>query len=272
MADNDANNSVWTGPFSAALCYFQAAAGTVAENHFDHDVCSLPLGDFVFQRKGNKENNCADEYNGRAGCSLRIVCLLYTSIPAGKATPAPPVGPALGQHGVNIMAFTKEFNERTKNDAGLILSLIHILHLTYLGPCLSYCDIHFISACKAGVDVQRIAEADFPAVLLQVAPNEVCKNPDHQITKAGVIIAEVAPPAFENQAGLASSAPDEGDTLVPFHFDGGDGAVHTLSLIHILILSTKKSDRVAAVSKLLPYQKGDFKGRFRLRRHRFSFG
>ncbi|MFR4067023.1 MAG: 50S ribosomal protein L11, partial [Anaerovoracaceae bacterium] len=45
-------------------------------------------------------------------------------IPAGKATPAPPVGPALGQHGVNIVAFTKDFNERTKNDAGLIIPVV----------------------------------------------------------------------------------------------------------------------------------------------------
>ena len=56
----------------------------------------------------------------------KVVGLIKLQIPAGKATPAPPVGPALGQHGVNIMAFTKEFNERTKNDMGLILSLIHI--------------------------------------------------------------------------------------------------------------------------------------------------
>ena len=48
----------------------------------------------------------------------------FIKIPAGKATPAPPVGPALGQHGVNIMAFTKEFNERTKNDAGLIIPVV----------------------------------------------------------------------------------------------------------------------------------------------------
>ena len=54
----------------------------------------------------------------------KVVGLIKLQIPAGKATPAPPVGPALGQHGVNIMAFTKDFNERTKNDAGLIIPVV----------------------------------------------------------------------------------------------------------------------------------------------------
>lgn len=54
----------------------------------------------------------------------KIIGYIKLQIPAGKATPAPPVGPALGQHGVNIMAFTKEFNERTKNDAGLIIPVV----------------------------------------------------------------------------------------------------------------------------------------------------
>ena len=54
----------------------------------------------------------------------KIVAYIKLQIPAGKANPAPPVGPALGQHGVNIMAFTKEFNERTKNDMGLIIPVV----------------------------------------------------------------------------------------------------------------------------------------------------
>ena len=51
----------------------------------------------------------------------RIKAILKLQIEAGKATPAPPVGPALGQHGVNIMAFCKEYNSRTANQAGAII-------------------------------------------------------------------------------------------------------------------------------------------------------
>ena len=54
----------------------------------------------------------------------KIIGYIKLQIPAGKATPAPPVGPALGQHGVNIMEFTKAFNERTKNDVGMIIPVI----------------------------------------------------------------------------------------------------------------------------------------------------
>ena len=54
----------------------------------------------------------------------KVVGYIKLQIPAGKATPAPPVGPALGQHGVNIMAFTKEFNERTKKDVGMVIPVV----------------------------------------------------------------------------------------------------------------------------------------------------
>ncbi len=54
----------------------------------------------------------------------KVVGYIKLQIPAGKATPAPPVGPALGQHGVNIMAFTKEFNERTKGEIGMVIPVV----------------------------------------------------------------------------------------------------------------------------------------------------
>ena len=50
--------------------------------------------------------------------------LIKLQVPAGKANPAPPVGPALGQHGVNIMEFCKSFNERTANQAGMIIPVV----------------------------------------------------------------------------------------------------------------------------------------------------
>ena len=54
----------------------------------------------------------------------KITGYVKLQVPAGKATPAPPIGPALGQHGLNIPGFCKEFNERTKNDIGLIIPVV----------------------------------------------------------------------------------------------------------------------------------------------------
>ena len=54
----------------------------------------------------------------------KVIGQIKLQLPAGKANPSPPVGPALGQHGVNIMAFCKEFNSKTQKDAGLIIPVV----------------------------------------------------------------------------------------------------------------------------------------------------
>jgi len=54
----------------------------------------------------------------------KVTGIIKLQIPAGQANPAPPVGPALGQHGVNIMGFCKEFNAATKGDAGLVIPVV----------------------------------------------------------------------------------------------------------------------------------------------------
>jgi len=54
----------------------------------------------------------------------KVIGMIKLQIPAGKASPAPPVGPALGQHGVNIMAFCKEFNEKTAKEGDMIIPVI----------------------------------------------------------------------------------------------------------------------------------------------------
>ena len=111
----------------------------------------------------------------------KVVGLIKLQIPAGKATPAPPVGPALGQHGVNIVAFTKEFNERTKNDAGLIIPVVITVYedrsftfITKTPPAAvlikKACGIDKASgvpnknkvATISKADVQKIAETKMP--------------------------------------------------------------------------------------------------------------
>jgi large subunit ribosomal protein L11 len=58
----------------------------------------------------------------------KVVGQIKLQIPAGQANPAPPVGPALGQHGVNIMAFCKEFNAATKSQAGMVIPVVISVH------------------------------------------------------------------------------------------------------------------------------------------------
>jgi len=111
----------------------------------------------------------------------KVVGYVKLQIPAGKATPAPPVGPALGQHGVNIAAFTKEFNERTKNDMGMIIPVVITVYsdrsftfITKTPPAAvlikKYCNIESGSgvpnktkvATISKADVQKIAETKMP--------------------------------------------------------------------------------------------------------------
>ena len=71
----------------------------------------------------------------------KVTGYIKLQIPAAKATPAPPVGPALGQHGVNIMGFCKEFNEKTASQAGLIIPVVITVYqdrscLLYTSRCV----------------------------------------------------------------------------------------------------------------------------------------
>ena len=92
-------------------------------------------------------------------------------LPAGKATPQPPVGPALGQYGVNIAAFTKDFNERTKNDIGLIIPVVITVYAdrsfsfitkTPPAPVLikKACGLESASATPNKVKVAQLSKAD----------------------------------------------------------------------------------------------------------------
>ena len=101
----------------------------------------------------------------------KVTGYVKLQIPAGKATPAPPVGPALGQHGVNIAAFTKEFNERTKNDVGMIIPVIITVYADRSAVLIKKaCNIESGSgvpnktkvATISKEDVRKIAETKMP--------------------------------------------------------------------------------------------------------------
>ena len=112
----------------------------------------------------------------------KVTGFIKLQIPAGKATPAPPVGPALGQHGVNIMAFTKEFNERTKNDAGLIIPVVITVYadktfsfVTKTPPAAvlikKACKIESGSGVPNKTKVATLSKADLKAIAEQKMPD-----------------------------------------------------------------------------------------------------
>lgn len=112
----------------------------------------------------------------------KVVGLIKLQIPAGKATPASPVGPALGQHGVNIVAFTKDFNERTKNDAGLIIPVVITVYedrtftfITKTPPAAvlikKACGIDKASGVPNKTKVATISKADVQKIAEQKMPD-----------------------------------------------------------------------------------------------------
>ena len=112
----------------------------------------------------------------------KVVGLIKLQIPAGKATPAPPVGPALGQHGVNIVAFTKDFNERTKTDAGLIIPVVITVYedrtftfITKTPPAAvlikKACGIDKASGVPNKTKVATISKADIQKIAEQKMPD-----------------------------------------------------------------------------------------------------
>ncbi len=112
----------------------------------------------------------------------KITGYIKLQIPAGKATPAPPVGPALGQHGVNIMDFTKQFNEKTQKDAGLIIPVVITVYQdrsfsfvtkTPPAPVLikKACKINSGSGVPNKTKVAQLSKADLQAIAEQKMPD-----------------------------------------------------------------------------------------------------
>ena len=112
----------------------------------------------------------------------KVTGYIKLQIPAGKATPAPPVGPALGQHGVNIMSFTKEFNERTMNDIGMIIPVVITVYadrsftfVTKTPPAAvllkKACKIDKASGVPNKNKVATISKADVQAIAEQKMPD-----------------------------------------------------------------------------------------------------
>lgn len=112
----------------------------------------------------------------------KVTGYIKLQIPAGKASATPPVGPALGQHGVNIMDFTKQFNEKTQKDAGLVIPVVITVYqdrsFTFVtktppAPVLikKACKIQSGSGVPNKTKVAQISKADLKAIAEQKMPD-----------------------------------------------------------------------------------------------------
>ena len=112
----------------------------------------------------------------------KVTGYIKLQIPAGKATPAPPVGPALGQHGLNLMGFCKEFNERTAKDAGLIIPVVITVYqdrsysfITKTPPAAvllkKACKIESGSGVPNKTKVATVSKADLQKIAEQKMPD-----------------------------------------------------------------------------------------------------
>ena len=112
----------------------------------------------------------------------KITGYIKLQIEAGKATPAPPVGPALGQHGVNIMDFCKQFNEKTAKDGGLVIPVVITVYqdrsfsfITKTPPAAvlikKACKIQSGSGVPNKTKVAQLSKADLQAIAEQKMPD-----------------------------------------------------------------------------------------------------
>ena len=117
----------------------------------------------------------------------KVTGYIKLQIEAGKATPAPPVGPALGQKGVNIMAFTKEFNERTKNQMGYVIPVVITVYadrsfsfITKTPPAAvlikKACGIETASGVPQRDKVATISKEDLRKIAEQKMPDLNCTD------------------------------------------------------------------------------------------------
>ena len=113
----------------------------------------------------------------------KVVAVIKLALQAGKANPAPPVGPALGQHGVNIMAFCKEYNARTQDKAGYVIhSAIHaarpelacVIHThSYTGMAVSSLECGLLPLTQTSMRFLKIAYHDYMGVVLNLDEQEI---------------------------------------------------------------------------------------------------